>query len=67
MPAYEQPPASPVAVFCRRSFTPSLLLSKSNQVAQPSAALLRYGSGIPLAGTALGFDLVFRLRRFILT
>ena len=28
-----------------------LLLSPPNQVAQPSAALLRYGCGIPLAGT----------------
>ena len=28
-----------------------LLLSPANQVAQPSAALLRYGCGIPLAGT----------------
>ena len=32
-----------------------LLLSPPNQVAQPSAALLRYGCGIPLAGTLLGF------------
>ena len=32
-----------------------LLLSPANQVAQPSAASLRYGCGIPLAGTTLGF------------
>ena len=31
-----------------------LLLSPPNQVAQPSAALLRYGCGIPLAGTDAG-------------
>ena len=31
------------------------LLPPPNQVAQPSAALLRYGCGIPLAGTTLGF------------
>ena len=31
-----------------------LLLSPPNQVAQPSAALLRYGCGIPLAGTCAG-------------
>ena len=31
-----------------------LLLSPPNQVAQPSAALLRYGCGIPLAGTDVG-------------
>ena len=28
-----------------------LLLSPPNPIAQPSAALLRYGCGIPLAGT----------------
>ena len=32
-----------------------LLLSPPNPIAQPSAALLRYGCGIPLAGTSLGF------------
>ena len=32
-----------------------LLLSPPNPIAQPSAALLRYGCGIPLAGTLLGF------------
>ena len=42
-----------------------LLLSPANQVAQPSAALLRYGCGIPLAGTSLGFggDPRFLFRR----
>mgnify|MGYP004549707767 CR=1 FL=1 len=32
-----------------------LFLSPPNPIAQPSAALLRYGCGIPLAGTLLGF------------
>ena len=31
------------------------LLSPPNPIAQPSAALLRYGCGIPLADTSLGF------------
>ena len=35
----------------KSSVTAHLLLSPPNPVAQPSAALLRYGCGIPLAGT----------------
>ena len=38
----------------KSSVTSLLLLSPPNQVAQPSAALLRYGCGIPLAGTYAG-------------